>query len=249
MLLASTSVTAKVYTVGVERLCPYSCDDPAKPGYIIEILEAFLKKQGDELKVTYLPFIRLTEFIKLGKINLTVLPQYEVRFDSELRPLGPALGISYVGIVSLEKEKGPFISVSDLVAFKTVVPKRGQEYTKIKSYFRANKKEMLLLEITGDDSVDRQLKMLQLHRADLAVGDYDILKYHIAEKKLQKELRLSATSIGGFHPINLVSTQSFENQAEFERAFTQFLAEMRSSNELSELLAKYNLNDWQQLSP
>lgn len=248
-LILSLNARAKVYTLGVESLCPYYCDDATRPGYIIELLDAFIKKQGDELKVTYLPFIRLAEFVKIGKINLTLLPQYEVRFDSELRPIGPTLGISYVGIVTDPKQNGPFIGVSDLVGFKTVIPKRGQEYDKIKNYFKAHKKEKSLIEITGEDSVQRQFKMLQLGRVELAVGDYNIFKYYIAKNKLQKDARLFATSIGGFHPITLVGSQSFEKLGEFERPFTQFLAEMRASNELGELLAKYNITDWQQLAP
>ncbi len=249
LCLNSTSASAKTYTLGVERLCPYYCDDDQQPGYIIELLQAFMKKNGDELKVSFLPFIRLTEFVKMGKINFTLLPQYEIRFDSELRPLGPPLGISYVGVLSGAKEKGPFIGVGDLISHKTIIPKRGQEYTKIKSYFRANKKDKALLEITGDESIERQFKMLQLGRIELAVGDYNIFKFHIAKNKLDKEVKLFATSIGGFHPINLVSSQSFEKKGEFERAFTQFINEMRASNELSELLAKYSITDWQQLVP
>lgn len=245
----NSSLEAKVFNLGVERLCPYYCDDVKRPGYIIELLDAYMKKRGDELKVSYLPFIRLTEFVKLGKIDLTLLPQYEIRFDSDLKSIGPALGISYMGVITNKKLKGPFIGVGDLTPYKTIIPKRGLEYNKIKSYFRNQQKEKSLLEITGEDSVERQFKMLQLGRVDIALGDYNIFKFQIKNQNLNSEIKLFASSIGGFHPITLVTSQNFSAQAEFEKSFTQFLAEMRTSNELSELLAKYNISDWQQLTP
>lgn len=250
--LALVDVFAKdshpVIKVGVSNKCPYFCESSKDPGYIAEIILKASSNSPIEVHLLNIPERRITDLLKKGIIDVSVLPSAEIRKDPDLFSLKARLGVHFLAIANLE-ENEPMQSFSELKG-KTVVFSGGEHDYRVldQRLKKLNKSEKsLIISLTGKNSPKRQKKMLYKKRADFIVADFNVLSfYNIQETDKNAKLNILPTSIGGFTPLVLASQRTDEFIKAFGELIANYVKDTRRSGELQTILEKYNVSDWKQ---
>ena len=100
-----------------------------------------------------------------------------------------------------------------------------------------------LNQLTGADVADRMIRVMLDHRADVALGDYNVLRYSTAAQKVD-QLKLVPTSLTGFSFLVMVGLPKNNNVRLFGDGLEQWFIDSRKNAHLESILKKYNLVDW-----
>ncbi len=254
LLLFVKPMNARVVKIGVEDLCPYFCKTAPQNGYIIDLIKLFFSEQKIEAEFHFVPFGRLSFLLKAGQLDYVILPEYEIRFDPDLLSFGPSLGVSFIGIARPEgpnaEEAESLYSISDITSHRSTIPSRGHKYQNIKVHYELEQYGHNLLVISGEKISERQLTLLTLNRAELAIGDYNIFKYLIKKNDYKRKIHLTPTSLGGFNSFRMAGPINQEKKivTVSENMWT-FFKTLRRTKQLNVFLNSYELQDWEHYLP
>ncbi|WP_374073271.1 substrate-binding domain-containing protein [Bdellovibrio bacteriovorus] len=227
--------------IGVAPLCPYLCEKGPGVwgGYIYDILKEIAKAQGFTVELESIPNTRLVAALQARRVNYIIGPRYMVRYLPDIRIVGPNLGVSYTGALLSPEVKESLIDNEFVRNKKIVFADLGMEsghQLSIDDPSRA-------IKLTGSDVADRMTKMIRDRRVDLALGDYNVLRYSLL-RKLNTGLQLHPTSLTGFNSLVLVSNPKEPEFGFLPQHLDTWFQGARSNGELEKILARYNLKDW-----
>ena len=236
----------KEFLLHTDYNCPYFCNEKKmqKKGYILEILNLFFYKKDIKLNVKYLPYQRIIPELKLSNQNISVLPLIDINNNSKLKTFKTSIGINFSAIALKSTDKYTYISIDDLKG-KTIALKPGGLEAK-----QVTNKLMVLnsginrtISITGPDSGQRMLKMLNLGRADIAVSDYNSLQFTVGTYKIDN-VHIKPVALTRFTPMFITFQKMPLQFKQLDKDFTHFIKDLRASGRLQKILDKYNIEDW-----
>ncbi|MBV2169782.1 MAG: substrate-binding domain-containing protein [Bdellovibrio sp.] len=227
--------------IGVAPLCPYLCETgPGKwSGYIYDILTEVAKARDFSFQLESIPNTRLVSALQTGKVNYIIVPSYIVRYLSDIRVMGPKLGVSYTGALLPSADKESIIDEESFRNKKVIFGDMATDpelKVDLGNAVRGTK-------LTGADVSERMIKMIGDGRASLALGDYNVLRYSLM-KDANPSLRLTATSLTGFNSLVLVGTPKQPEFGYLPKNLDDWFREARIDGTLKKILEKYNLQDW-----
>ncbi len=237
-----------VIKVGVGNNCPYFCESTTDPGYIAEIIHKATANSPIEVQLILIPERRITDLLKKGIIDVSVLPSAEIRKDPNLFSLKARLGVHFLALANLEANES-IQSFSELKGKKVVFSGGEQHHRVLEQRLKElNKSEQsFVISLTGKNSTKRQKKMLHKKRADFIVADFNVLSfYNIKDSDENMKLNILPSSIGGFTPLVLASRRTDDFIKNFGEAIASYVKDTRRNGELQSILEKYNVSDWKQ---
>lgn len=157
----------------------------------------------------------------------------------------------FAGVLTVG-EKGP-TAIFDFMPFVdkiTILPYMGSETDVLREDLlsRAGGTKTEVIEISGLDVPRRMVLMLTTGRGDLALGDYNVLRFSAAQVKGIKT-KVIPTSIAGFGAVVLVTRKNKKGFEDLERNIASWFKAAREDGRLKAILSKYNLTDWEILEP
>ncbi|QLY26285.1 substrate-binding domain-containing protein [Bdellovibrio sp. KM01] len=227
--------------IGMAAHCPYLCDKGGDQwtGYVYDILKDLAAKNKFQLKIVNLRNKDLTTALKDKKVDFAVLPSYLVRYQPGFEIALTKLGVSYTGALFTPGVKLRLVDKNSLENMRVAFATLGQE-----SDFSLDPEEYKKsIKLEGVEVADKVIKVIGERRVDVALGDYNVIRYTLLRRQLLN-LELQATSLTGFNTLSLVSNAGDTAHADLPIRLQKWFADARSSDKLHKILIRYNLNDW-----
>ncbi|WP_127717117.1 ABC transporter substrate-binding protein [Halobacteriovorax sp. HLS] len=251
-LLFSPLVLSATYKVSITPSCPYYCIDSEFKGYIVEILESYFKSNKDTLKTISTPYARISDSIDKEKVDFGILTALDLRDEVNLTTIKTPLGFRSTGVISRNEDNIVVLENLDLKGKKILLPKGSRATDNIvKEMSRINQgqgSEDLINEVTGSNIHKRLIDLIAIKRGDIALDDYNVMKYNFLKSKHTSALSISPTSLTGHNPILIVTKNNSKIKVILDKQLHLHIKKMRKSGELKSILDKYNLTDWDRTS-
>ncbi len=242
-LLASTPPQI---TLGVYESCPYFCWEK-QPGYVYKLLHLFFEHMGTRMVTKQITLERASFLLAAKEIDIAVFPSYELHSQREIEPFGPALGVSYAGILHLKRPHSGFWDLSSLQNTHIVASPLGFLKQRLQEVIAKSMHHSEITQVSGKRIEQRLFKLVKMKRFNYAIHDFNILRYQIKNQK-DSELQVSPSSILGFFPLRLATLHSQIKILKLGGKLSQFLTRLRRSPRFKEILQTYDIDDWYYLT-
>lgn len=227
--------------LGVAPLCPYFCERAPGVwgGYLYEIVSEVAKKHGLSVEWETIPNSRLVSALRARKVNYIIVPRYMVRYLQDVRVVGPHLGLSYTGALLSSEVKDTLIDEEYLhgrrVVMADIMGAEDGGSQKVDTFSSR--------KISGADVFDRMVAMMKDQRTDLALADFNVLRYSLMRSK-SSGLKLLPTSLTGFNSLVLVGTPREPEFGFLPVYLENWIEQARKEGSLEQIMSKYNIHDW-----
>jgi ribose transport system substrate-binding protein len=231
----------RIIRIGTTPLCPYICEKSPGvwTGYLFEILGEVSRDLGVELRLENVVTTRLKQGLETRKLDYIIAPEYLVRYMDDVLVVGPQLGVNYTGALLPKDKKAPHIIDSQsLENQKIIYSDFGLQDGRIEAEFTGHK----INKLSGSDVVERMFRIVAQKRMDVALGDYNVLRYYQVRDKGQ--FTLYPTSITGFSFLVLVGLKKNPQVNLLGDGLNDWFVQSRKNSHLQEILGRYNLTDW-----
>ncbi|WP_413290850.1 substrate-binding periplasmic protein [Bdellovibrio sp. HCB337] len=265
-IFASFAFAETKLKIGIDPLMPYLGKNVKGEweGFLAEIFNTVGKNSNVKFQFIEIPLPRQVQSLQKREVDFLILPGFMVRYLPDVSIVSAALGVSFAGALTTLPEDEVIIDFEDLAGKSILLTYMGPETDNLRKGLaeKANgtkktssatpggnkntEKATEIVEISGYDITERMMLMMNDQRADVALGDYNILRYSLLRAKL-KNIRLVPTSLTGFSPIILVSWKGHKDFPLVDRQMKAWFKKARKNGELQKMLNKYNLEDWQNL--
>ncbi|UYL08252.1 substrate-binding domain-containing protein [Bdellovibrio sp. SKB1291214] len=236
----------RIIRIGTTALCPYICEkNPGVwTGYVFEMLKETAQEMGVELRLENVPPSRFKQGLQVRKLDYIIAPEYLVRYMDDISVVGPQLGVNYTGaLLPVDKKAPAVIDPQSLEKSRLIYFDIALQDGRIENEFKGQK----MHKLSGSDVVQRMFRIVAQKRMDVALGDYNVLRYYLLREKGQ-QFALHPTSITGFSFLVLVGLKKNPQVSLLGDGLTDWLAHARSNGRLAQILGRYNLTDWNMLT-
>lgn len=238
--------------IAMETKMPYvgMNEKEAPEGYIYDILHDLALKNKDKYKFEFvnIPLLREMQAVQKDEVDFAVMPGSMVRYSSNVSIVTTAFGVSYAGALTLSPELEALYDLSELRGKSILLSYLGPETDRLRDEVleEAGGKKTELIDVSGADIPQRMMLMMANHRADIALGDYNTLRFSMTKNKTS-QINLIPTSLIGFSVVQLVTRKNKKTFEEFNEDVRAWFQDARKNGRLDEILKKYNLSDWANL--
>lgn len=228
-------------SIAGEKWAPYNnyVLDKTKPGFMFEIVEAVLKKNGYSFTYKETPWARAVVDAQTGAADalMTADKLTAVGFTFPDEPMGFSVTKFYTKKDSAWEFKG-----LGSLATKKVGILNGVSYgDAFDKYVTANPSSFDV--ISGSDAVQRSFQKLDAGRIDAYLEDSAVAGYFFQQNKQMGTYKESGTLEGGVEMF-LAFSPKFAKGKEIAALMTDGVRQMRKSGELKTILDKYGVKDW-----
>ncbi|AFY01054.1 substrate-binding domain-containing protein [Bdellovibrio bacteriovorus] len=230
-----------VIKVGLTPSCPYLCEmGPAGwSGYLYDILESAAKANNLKFEIVKLPSEKLLSALQNQQVHFVISPISKVRYTPDVRIVGPKLGMSLAGALFTPGVKLQLVDSDSLADKRIVFAQLAHENPMQLPPSDFNRS----LKISGGEIGDRMTKLIAERRVDLALGDYNVLRYNMLRRQLLS-FEIQPTSLAGYNALVLVGHPKDPEYGGLPLILNQWFDTHRASGKLEKILKKYNLKDW-----
>lgn len=251
--VAAVAVPEKV-RIGTEWGLPYTgMTEKGHPtGYIFDILEEIGKKYNYKFEYVEIPAMRQAASLQKNEIDYAILPVYVIRYLPNVDIAETPFGMTYAGALTMGKTRlESLYDLSDLsgktIIFSYMGPDTEDLRESVQDETQTGKKTELV-EISGTDISQRMILMMKTKRGDVALGDFNVLRYSAAQTK-DGQAHVIPASFAGFGSVVMFSKKKKKGFHKLDKEITEWFENARKSGRLKQILKKYNLMDWENLLP
>lgn len=244
------ALMAQTLTFSVDDYCPYYCKDQqsqvprlaAKPGFVVEIIEAAFRRKGYDIAYVFRPWARGIREVTEGKVNgLLIASKGDAsRHVFPANEQGRSLGCFYVAA----KSHWTFNGVASLQGIRLGVVK-GYEYSEpLNGFLKHNPHNKEIVYLTGQLPMKRILNMIELGRLDVTMADANISDYLIHQ--MGNKPRVKKSSCGqDFLNFYVTFSPVLAGSKQQAKILSDAMDELRENGKLQEILDRYGISDWQ----
>lgn len=251
---ASALAAPEKIRIGSEWVLPYTgMTEKGRPtGYIYDILEDVGKKYNYKFEYVEIPAMRQAASLQKNEIDYAILPEYVIRFLSTIEILETPFGVTYAGALTMGKNHlESLYDLSDLAGKTIIFSYMGPETDNFREGVQNEMpggKKTELVEISGADISDRMILMMKTKRGDVALGDFNVLRYSAAKTK-DAQVKVIPASFAGFGAVVMFSRKNKKGIQKLDKDIADWFESARKNGRLKQILKKYNLMDWENLLP
>ncbi len=227
--------------VAGERWAPFNnwAADPARPGFLIEIVQSILKRAGHTLVYTERPWARAVEETKSGRMDALVGADRHT--GSGLVFPGEPIGFSVSRFYVRQDSSWRFTGIESLAQVKVgllVGATYGQAFD---NYVARNRRAVD--PMGGEDYLRRSFIKLGMGRIDAFLEDGTVIAAFLKETDQQGQFK-DAGALSQGEAIFIAFSPRFARGKDFATLITEGVRNMRKSGELKTILARYGVIDW-----
>jgi polar amino acid transport system substrate-binding protein len=250
LCLAGVSLRAQsTLTLRADSWYPFNGEpEAANPGYVVEILKAVFGKENLKIDYQIMPWKRAVADCQSGAIDGVigalksdapdlVFPDEPMSISSQVFYVKKGSDWKFTGIDSLRGKRLGVIN--------------GYSYSeKMDAYVKANEKDASLIDLAaGDTPVEQCVKKLKAGRIDCYLEVEPVFLAAVPKYGMASDDFVSAGPLAEPDPFFVAFTPKKPEAKKWAQIWTDGLKELRKSGKLAEILAKYNLKDWEQTKP
>lgn len=242
---ASLPSMAAEVKLRADSWCPYNCEPGNRPGYLIEIVRAALEPAGHKVDYALMPWTEVLDAAAAG----TVTGAVGATRDEAPGLVYPAasLGMSRPTLVIRKGKETKDFKITNLDSLKGVRFGSIQDYfysTEVNAFIDANKGSPNLVQVSGDNVTEDLVNMLIDGKLDAIVEDSNVVDYLLESKGYRNLFNYHA--LGDHSTVSVGFSPKDPNSAAYVKLIDAKLTELRKNGQLTGILAKYGVKDWQQ---
>lgn len=230
-----------VIKLGVTKRCPYICAENAtNQGLLIDVIKSIFNKDNIKVDIEYFPMNRALRMLDNNEIDgvIGILQRNAPELIYPDESIGQVRYLMYTA----EKSDWIYTGLSSLQG-QTLGVEVGKSYGIFDSYIQrhANDKR-IIYQHYGDNSTGNLIKLLGNKYIDVLIEDKNVLDFYT------KNTKGGRLKVGGVIPSdNLYVGFSDKNinAKQYAEIISTGISDMRNSGELSQILQRYGLSDWQ----
>lgn len=233
-------------SVRADPWLPYSGGQEMNPpGYMVEMAEAIAKANGHEIEYRTLPWSNALDVVRAGSADCVVGAYLS---DAEGFAF-PDVGWGPSGNVfwGLAEQKWRFEGIPSLDTIKIGVLEDYSYGDELDAYIEQHKADAQRLEIVPaiGRGIVRLLARLIGRRVGAIIEDRNVMAYALEQAKMDPKRVISLGEAGESESVYIACTPAHPRGKEYADMFGRGTAQLRASGKLAEILAKYNLKDWE----
>lgn len=238
--LTLTSLHAEALSVRADSWPPYNYEPGAKPaGFVVDILHQAFGVEGIDYQAA--PWNRALEQVREGKIH-AVIGASQTDLDQNGMIRGEEMcGMSGTTIVVLAGSTFKYTDIESLAPIKLGVID-GYNYNEPMDPYIAAHPERLF-KATGDDALEKLIKMLLAKRIDAVVDDPAVLAVKLKALGATDQVRSAGAVVKAF-PIYVGFSGKKSDSAARAKRLDETIRALRASGELTRILGVYGIVDW-----
>lgn len=225
---------------------PYSGGGDMKPaGYMVEMAKAIAEANGHTIQYRTMPWANALEVVREGKADC-VVGAYLSDAEGFAFPdvgWGPSGNIFW----GLAEQPWRFDGIASLDAVKVGVIEEYSYGDELDAYIETHKADAERLEIVPavGRGVVRLLARLIGKRVDTIIEDRNVLAFALEEAKMDPGRVIALGETGEPESVYIACTPADPRGQQYADMFGKGTAQLRASGKLAEILARYNLKDWE----
>ncbi|MEH6473870.1 MAG: ABC transporter substrate-binding protein [Halopseudomonas sp.] len=231
-----------VITLAADDWCPYNCDQGAdRQGYVVELVRELFDQS--EYRVVYqnMPWARALQLLEAGQITAAI----GVTHDELPTAVFPDEPIGYFqGHFLLPSHSDWHYSGPESLGNMRLGVINGYDYGEFNQVIDQLRGSDRLMELSGDDAINRGLGMLARGRIDAFLEDRDVARYTVSQLGLRDKVR-SGDSVGQPVVLYLAFSQQHPTAEKHAQQWSTGIRLLRASGRLAEILSTYGVEDWQ----
>lgn len=244
--LFSPARAAEPITIVADNWCPYNCDPASDhPGFMIEIAQKAFGKHGIAVEYSTMPWTRAIEETRNGKHTAIVGSSQKDAPDFVF----PSISQGWMRNIFYVK-KGNAWKYTGIDSLSQVSLGVIADYTysdQLDAYVQQHTKNMKYIQvISGEDALNINIRKLLAGRIGALIEGKLVMGYTLAQKNLTDQIE-EAGSLESSNQDHLFIAFSPKNPnaKKYADILSRETKAMRASGELKEILARYNVADWQ----
>jgi len=240
--LSSHAFSDKEIVIAGDNWCPVNCGEGDKQqGFMIDVARASLAKSGYTLKYMEMPWLRAIELAREGKIH-GIVGAFKDDAPDFYYPQVPFLKISPNSLFTLKDSTWQYENIRSFNGMKIGVIK-GYDYgevmnTYIKSF--SFSKASPLIQLHGNDAVERSLKFLARKRIDIYVDAEPVFWYEANKLGITNMVK-SVGSISEPEPCFIAFSPALEDSQLLTLALDKGVISMKQSGDITKIAKSYSL--------
>jgi polar amino acid transport system substrate-binding protein len=225
---------------------PYSGGGEMKPaGYMVEMAKVIAEANGHTIDYRTMPWTNALDVVREGKADCVV---GAYKSDAEGFAF-PAVGWGPSGNVfwGLAEQKWRFNGIASLDEVKVGVLEDYSYGDELDGYIEQHAADAARLEVVPaiGRGIVRLLARLIGKRVDAIIEDRNVLAYALEQSKMDPDRVISLGEAGEPESVYIACTPADPRGQRYADMFGNGTAQLRASGKLAEILARYNLKDWE----
>lgn len=238
-LTAGPNVFADNISIRGDEWCPFNCvPGSKKPGYVIEIAKIIFEEAGHTVDYQTLNWARAIADTRSGVYTAIVGANVSDAPDFVFPRVeqGQSKMCFYVSKTSSWTYSG----IDSLKSIKLGIAKDYAYFDELDEYIAKN--PTLVNTLAGDDTLDKNIKMVTLGRIGAFIDDEAVVESFIADSPNKGEIKQAGCSEAD--PIYIAFSPANPKAKEFAELLSSGIEKLRSSGKLKDILSNYGLEDW-----
>lgn len=240
---AGNPAAAKIVTLAADEWCPYNCrPDAAAPGYMVEIVRLALAKHGWTLNYVVSSWPRALADAEVGRVD-GVIGASKSEFK---KGIFPRVAQGRNDIVLVLNDDSPFVysGPPSLRGIRLAAAKNySYDQGPIDAYLASEEGKVKVEFASGDEVQSQNIRKLLARRVDAWIENRAVVQMTIAEISPLPSLKF--TPVGSAEGLFVAFSPTKADAGLWADMVAAETANLRKSGELSLILAKYNLRDWE----
>lgn len=240
------TLNAETIRLRADLWCPYNCEPGDElEGYMIDVARRLFGRAGHSVDYQTLNWARSIQMAKEGRIHGIigagkdetpdfVFPDLEIGLIRNTFFVRKDDGWRFAGIPSLRNKRLGVIV--------------GYGYgTRLDKYIQQHRKTDRIQLMAGNEALQNNIQKLLGGRVDVVLEDNAV--FHHVSRQMGVADRIQEAGDdqdrGSVNNLYIAFSPSLPESKLFARILSDGIAEMRRTGELSEILSRYGLEDWQ----
>lgn len=242
----ATPALADDIEIRADPWLPYSGGGEMNPaGYMVEMAKAIAEANGHTIQYRTMPWSNALEVVREGKADCVVGAYLS---DAEGFAF-PDVGWGPSGNVfwGLAEQTWRFDGIASLDTIKVGVLEDYSYGDELDAYIEQHKADANRLEVVPavGRGIVRLLARLIGKRVGTIIEDRNVLAYALEQAKMDEGRVISLGETGDPESVYIACTPADPRGKVYADMFGKGTAQLRASGKLAEILARYNLKDWE----
>lgn len=247
MAVCAAAPAAKMLRLEGDVWAPYVMDSAdGRRGFMVDVAERALTRAGYQVSFAAVPWSRALLNVERGTVDGVVGIYATQAHAKGLVWVEEELGVSINTFYARQDSGWRYTGLSSLDAVRLAVI-ANYDYGELNAYVERLRQvgDLRLQVSSGNDVLQRNLRMLLADRVDVVVDDALVVDY--VARHMDGDVAGRLRAVGTVEPRNRVGI-AFAAQnpraAEFAQALSDGIRKLRQSGELKTILDRYEVKDW-----
>ncbi|NQZ25560.1 MAG: transporter substrate-binding domain-containing protein [Colwellia sp.] len=231
-------------TIAADNWCPFNCQpNSTNPGYMIEIAQQVFTEHNININYQVIPWSRALRLCRAGIIS-AVVGGYKSDAQDFIYPENEQ-GLIGFSFFTLGKSNWRYQQINSLNN-KLLAVADGYAYTdSLDSYIKVHQADVSRIYTAfGNQPLTENIALLEQGLIDVLVETEAVFWYSSKQSNQQEKFNMVGI-LAPAKPVYIAFSPAIEASQQYADILSEGIVRLRNSGELSLILAKYGLVDWQ----